>query len=192
MASVAPSSFPLRPSSPPAAPPLRAKSLGKLRHPLRVKAREYGAKSLYAAAKDVSDAELGRNVSLAREEGPCVRSGALVLTAAETGLLLPFQVSVRHLVDVLKERTVRECLGAQANAERLLCLRLGLALLDIIVATTTDSTAGVFSQLLDVIKDHIDREVAALTDGDAAVAKERALRLRLALTHVDALLVTLG
>lgn len=125
----------LRPSEPPPVP-LRAKSLGKLRHPLRIKAREYGAKSLYLAAKQVSDAELGEHVSGARDEGPSVRSGGLVLTAAEVGLLLPFEVATKHLVDVLKERLVRESANG-GDSERLLRIRLALTHAEALLVTLT-------------------------------------------------------
>lgn len=142
----------LRPSTPPPEPALRAKYLGKVRNPLRRKAREWGQLSLWRAAGSVPDESLGSFAAVehddapapkrekakrrAADEGACVRTGATVLTLAEVALLLPFEVAMPAIVDALKERLVRESL-AGGDAERALRIRLALTHAEALLVTLT-------------------------------------------------------
>lgn len=123
----------LRPSTPPDAPPLRAKSLGKLRHPGRLAARTLGVAATYRASRHLSDSRLGAELGGAND-GAQVRTGALVLTTHEAALLLPLDVAHELLADALRERVVRELSKDELNANDELRLRLVLTHLDALAA----------------------------------------------------------
>jgi hypothetical protein len=139
----------LRPSEFPEAPALRAKYLGKVRNPLRRKAREWGQQSLWKASRNVADEQLGAFAAerekpvtpqeakrLAADEGACVRTGATVLTLAEVALLLPIDVAGPAIVDALKEAIVRASLRSD-DANKLLRLRLALTHAEALLVTLT-------------------------------------------------------
>jgi hypothetical protein len=103
--------------------PLRAKSLGKLRLKARQDAREDGAKMLEVACKPHSDATLGKHLG-GRLAGDQVRTGALVLTAAELAFLMPIDVAPAHFAELLRERHTREIVLHDLDEPRACLLRL--------------------------------------------------------------------
>ncbi len=123
----------LRPSTPPEAPPLRAKSLGKLRHPGRLDARRRGVEALYRASRHLSDSKLGAELG-GTDDGAQVRTGAVVLTPHEVALLLPLDVAADVLADALRERVVRELSADVIDANLELRLKLVLTHLDALAA----------------------------------------------------------
>ena len=131
----------LRPADFPDAPPLRAKSLGKIRNKARFDARSVSVRSLYRAARAASDSELGAFVDEPGQrsiEGARVRTGSTVLMPAEVALLLPLGVGIPHLVDCIKERLVRESIHDASNdGEKRLRIRLALTHVDALLATIT-------------------------------------------------------
>lgn len=131
MTATAPSSRP--PPRPASGPidlrPLRAKSLGKLRLESRLHARRVGADSLARAAAHRANHEIGEHLG-GEARGAEARTGALVLTAAEVALLLPLDVGAQHLLDVLRERVIRELARPDLSRDEVQRLRLALTHLD--------------------------------------------------------------
>ena len=123
----------LRPSSPPPAPALRAKSLGKLRNPARFEARKIGVAAMYRATQRISDSQLGERLGGA-DDGAQVRTGALVLTTHEAALLLPFDVFVALVDDALRSRIVSMLAANDCASDSALRLRLALTHLDALAA----------------------------------------------------------
>lgn len=177
-----------RPSLPPDAPALRAKSLGKLRNPARQQARELGVVAMHRAARDVSDGALGAELS-GHQDGAQIRTGAIVLTAHEVAHLLPIEVASDVLLDALQGRIERELREEQAGPAAVAHLTNLLAQLIHLRALATAgqrAAAGQKDDAIDVLLAALRLRITTelqCTDLDSADT----LRLNLALTHLSAI-----
>lgn len=131
----------VRPSEFPPAPPLRAKSLGKIKNPRRFEARQRGVISFNRAARHVSNSKLGAFAASEETrdiEGARLKTGATVFTLAEVIFLTPLDVATTHIVDLLKQRIVELSIADDSNdSEAKLRRRLALTHLEALLATIT-------------------------------------------------------
>ncbi len=120
-------------------PPLRAKTLGKLRLASRIFAREATVQAISEASVGLSNGRLGALLG-GEQAGAQAKTGAVVLTPGEVALLLPLGAAAKTMLQLMRRRLLSE-LEQDLDDKTRLRVQLALTNLDASLVCLADLDA---------------------------------------------------
>jgi hypothetical protein len=121
-------------------PPLRAKTLGKLRLESRIFAREATVRAISEASVGISNGRLGALLG-GEQAGAQAKTGAVVLTPGEVALLLPLGAASKTMLQLMRSRLLSELEHSELDEKTRFRIQLALTNLDASLVCLADLDA---------------------------------------------------